>query len=717
MPCWQDSERAGFVPEDRRHLGFFLWEQDSVLHVDDTPKRLFLESGAPLFVFSTGGIPPFDVALPFKLTKDTAIGPHKPPYEVPYEKFYNKEEQKKIIVLWLQEGYFNNKTPIQSITVGLIKYLERGGYSGKEYKFIGPFGSDILKSMTDEVRENVNVENNKCKIKNIKDATLENTKLWFYPYGASVPDKQLLAPSALKACGTLQDYFGALSIKLKRTIATDDALADGIVEELRRRGVKPGLPPDRSWLEKHLGLSNPQDDLALISEWDTFYGQTLPNTVEERFRSACKFKSGVNNQQCEPKWPSDDPWVHRLTYLRGLDGLLPTMDKETRSQDQNQSQTPTPGEKQAGTQDFFKLENETGTLERPIGQSQFDYLRRMSEELHAIDNDLRNKKNRKISAIGILGGDVFDKLLILRALKPEFPEAYFFTTDFDEAYTIKSELPYTRNLIISSGFGPNLAGWLQGDIPPFRDTYETSAFLATQLAIATQYNKDLFNNHSEGLFKNLKEYDYKSEAIPDQLRAARLFEVKRTGGILPFAWAPWHDDKSQPRPDLIASETSKFEGRSIAYEWPCWESNAEIHCGNIQPVNAEELKLKRTKSTYKPNKPKPIEMLFPTFLPNGGIYLSILFTVLAISALVMAFVDLGKNWRLELGFAAFCFIVGAAAFYYWEPFARRLTGGDEGSGEPIALMDGISLWPTVLLRLMSIVLAIYFVCRAKSRSE
>jgi hypothetical protein len=83
---------------------------------------------------------------------------------------------------------------------------------------------------------------------------------------------------------------------------------------------------------------------------------------------------------------------------------------------------------------------------------------------------------RKIKAIGILGGDVFDKLLILRALRPEFPEALFFTTDFDEAFTIKSELPFTRNLIISSSFGPNLSEWLHGDIPFFRDTYQTSHF-------------------------------------------------------------------------------------------------------------------------------------------------------------------------------------------------------------------------------------------------
>ena len=161
------------------------------------------------------------------------------------------------------------------------------------------------------------------------------------------------------------------------------------------------------------------------------------------------------------------------------------------------------------TTDFFKVAKNTQILERPIGQSQFDYLPRLSEHLHKLDDDLRKIQgpDKRIKAIGILSGDVFDKLLILRALRPEFPEALFFTTDFDEAFTIKSELPFTRNLIISSSFGPNLSDWLQGDIPFFRDTYETSAFLATQLAIGIAKTKD--------------------SDISNQLLAPRIFEVKR----------------------------------------------------------------------------------------------------------------------------------------------------------------------------------------------
>ena len=137
---------------------------------------------------------------------------------------------------------------------------------------------------------------------------------------------------------------------------------------------------------------------------------------------------------------------------------------------------------------------------------------------------------------------MFDKLLILRALRPQFPEAIFFTTDFDEDYTIKSELPYTRNLIISSSFGPNLSDKLQDHTPFFRDTYQTSAFLSTLSAIGDPAN-------------NWKTSENFSDSVAEQLKAPRIFEIERSGDVLPFAWdgppnpafPPQRDNKEQAR--------------------------------------------------------------------------------------------------------------------------------------------------------------------------
>ncbi len=60
-------------------------------------------------------------------------------------------------------------------------------------------------------------------------------------------------------------------------------------------------------------------------------------------------------------------------------------------------------------------------------------MRRLAAKLKEKDDEFRRRGEGGIRAIGVLGNDVFDKLLVLRALKPQFPEAVFFTTDYDAA--------------------------------------------------------------------------------------------------------------------------------------------------------------------------------------------------------------------------------------------------------------------------------------------
>lgn len=80
-----------------------------------------------------------------------------------------------------------------------------------------------------------------------------------------------------------------------------------------------------------------------------------------------------------------------------------------------------------------------------------------------------------------------------------------------------SERGWTRNLIIASSFGPELSKEIQGEIPPFRSSYESSAFLATQLAI----------NDKEPA----KDIQGK---LTEWLTTARVFEIERSGSVLSF---------------------------------------------------------------------------------------------------------------------------------------------------------------------------------------
>ena len=51
-------------------------------------------------------------------------------------------------------------------------------------------------------------------------------------------------------------------------------------------------------------------------------------------------------------------------------------------------------------------------------------------------------------AIGILGSDPYDALLILKALRPAFPHAIFFTVDLDARHLHASEYKWTRNMVM-----------------------------------------------------------------------------------------------------------------------------------------------------------------------------------------------------------------------------------------------------------------------------
>jgi hypothetical protein len=88
-----------------------------------------------------------------------------------------------------------------------------------------------------------------------------------------------------------------------------------------------------------------------------------------------------------------------------------------------------------------------------------------------------------VSAIGIAGGDLYDTLLILQALRDRFPSTVFFTTDLDARFWDPKEWAWSRNLVVVSGYGIKLERNLQGQTPPFRDSSQTAQYAAALAAL------------------------------------------------------------------------------------------------------------------------------------------------------------------------------------------------------------------------------------------
>ncbi len=165
--------------------------------------------------------------------------------------------------------------------------------------------------------------------------------------------------------------------------------------------------------------------------------------------------------------------MRTFSYLRGLDGVLADADK---------SSSKTPPKDDNSKSKGLREQLEDAPPEYADGRNQLDYLRRLADEIDRLDDDKSFAKNG-VRAIGLVGSDVYDKLLILQALRSRFKSKIFFTTDLDARYLHADQKDWARNLVVASNFGLSLHPALQGSTLPFRDSYQTSTYLATLMAL------------------------------------------------------------------------------------------------------------------------------------------------------------------------------------------------------------------------------------------
>src|SRR5262249_20788991 len=258
---------------------------------------------------------------------------------------------------------------------------------------------------------------------------------------------------------------------------------------------------------------NPTDAIALIAEWDTLYGQDMFRVVKDVFADCvfCSRKAGSSKN------------IQVFTYFQGIDGRLPS-DKQHEQSDDKKNQDST----------IWKdpLPGRPGTAIPAVGHARIDYLRRTVEEL------MRENSNWK--AIGVVGSDVYDKILLIRILRYYFPGTILFTTDLDARLLDPAEYPSTHNLLIASHYGLELRRELQRDISPFRSIYETSQYFATLRAVWDARVPDLAKPSTAELPRTIllgpaastARWENGSPVTLEVDPAPLVFEVGRTG---PFA--------------------------------------------------------------------------------------------------------------------------------------------------------------------------------------
>jgi hypothetical protein len=122
----------------------------------------------------------------------------------------------------------------------------------------------------------------------------------------------------------------------------------------------------------------------------------------------------------------------------------------------------------------------------PVGLAQNDSLRRIGNVL-----SMEMSNGQKVGAVGILGADIFDKLLICRAIQPILKRQLFFTNNLDAWYWDPDEFRTCAGMIVASPFGldtlPSGDGRQDSDPKPgglpFRNSYQASVYWSALEAV------------------------------------------------------------------------------------------------------------------------------------------------------------------------------------------------------------------------------------------
>lgn len=209
--------------------------------------------------------------------------------------------------------------------------------------------------------------------------------------------------------------------------------------------------------------------IVLIAEQDSHYGRAL-----ER-----EFRESVNNKyECIN--------VETYWFPRGLDGYTPE-DRGKYTGRGTLQADPKPVLTAAYAPPTVDPRMSAGHASKAHGDAMLDYLERLRIELEL--SETRQLGKGRIAAVGILCNDVFDKISILRALRPAFSDTWFFTTDLDAQFMQRENLPFTHNLIVASASGISTAAEPQiyrehSAQFPFRSSAQMSFYAGTHALLS-----------------------------------------------------------------------------------------------------------------------------------------------------------------------------------------------------------------------------------------
>ncbi len=449
---------SGYAPEDAQHIGAvkFSWPTTAELRnawITNQPCQFRINDRKGLKTSDN------KLELAFEWYRSRTFNRNSDP-----------SSEQRVLVLWLDEDQFNDY-PLAGVALLVNELID--AYSKVDIKtitnlfervaLIGPRSSTTLRAMLPPYGQADYVSNSICPGLKEEVSNILHQVDVFCPISSAM-DEVLVAdshnaPPRQPVERVLTNFWFH---SFHNFCATDAQLAAEAFDELKLRQV------DLSDPEKN------RKNLVLISEWDTFYGRMLSLTYAAelaKMQHQCLNDIDFVNRYRSKNWfwPTN---LFSFVYLRGLDGQT-TRPAPPETAPPESSKLPSLEDLKHGDLNQNKAE----------GEAQFDYLDRLADRMQELDDKLKTSGQGRIDAIGMVGSDPYDTLVILQVLRPRFPDAVFFTTELDARYLHPKVQGWGRNLIVLSGYGLQLSEELQGSVAPFRDSAQTAQFAATLAAL------------------------------------------------------------------------------------------------------------------------------------------------------------------------------------------------------------------------------------------
>ena len=186
-------------------------------------------------------------------------------------------------------------------------------------------------------------------------------------------------------------------------VARDDLVIRNILHELVDRGA----------CER--GAYVPT--IAIVAEQDTVYGRLFDDIVRDVapavFSRKSKNSGSARAVPCKVR-------TRDIGYLRGVDGEMPPGGAQT-YRAENTTSDDTRATPLSDVPVLFGARREPS-----FGVAQLDYVRRLARRIARAPAGGGAGDDASVVAIGVFGSDVYDKLLILQALRERFPNVTFF---------------------------------------------------------------------------------------------------------------------------------------------------------------------------------------------------------------------------------------------------------------------------------------------------